>query len=155
MKRAIICAVVACSLIIVPYACFGKRLTGFRGVELDMLGMPSSQVYERLKQRVGDDEVLKFRNGMSVSVPNSKYFRHATYSFSKEGNLKEIALVMREVLGTKRVLKGLNEDNKLDLAAGRTVIHEGVALRVRGNTIFIVPAETVSLKAVSKKDSVK
>lgn len=149
MKRAIVCAVVVCSLIIIPCASFGKGLTGFIGVEL---GMPSSEVYERLKQRVGDDDVLKLRNGLSFSVRDSKYFRHATCSFNKDGILREIALTMREVLGVKRVLKGLNKAYKLDLAADRTVIHEGMALRVRGNTIYIQPAETVSLKAVSKKD---
>ena len=155
MKRAIVCAVAVCSLIIVPCASFGKGLTGFRGVELDMLGMPSTQVYDRLKQRVGDDDVLKYGNGMSISVPDSKYFRHATYSFSKDGVLKQIALTMREVLGVKRVLEGLNDVNKLDLAADHTVIHEGLALRVKGNTLYIMAAETVSLKAVSKKASVK
>lgn len=152
MKKTIVCTIVVCAIMMVPCASFGKGLTGFRGIEL---GMPSSQVLERLKERADGDSVLEIRHGLSVSVRNSQYFRHATYRFDSQGKLEEIALTMREVLGVKRVLGVLNKAYHLDLTADRTFVQDGVALHVKGNTIYIRSADRVSLKSVSKKNAAK
>ena len=136
-----------------PCASFGKGLTGFRGVALVWRRRRSRKTLKEHSGGAGD--MLKIRNGLSVFGSGQQVLSARHVLLQQRWGSQADSLDDARSPGVQKVLKGLNKAYRLDLATGHTSIHEGVALRVKGNTIYITPAETVSLKSVSKKDAVK
>ncbi len=128
------CVLVGLAGAVLLHAYSEQALRGFQGVEV---GMEKSQVIDCLEARGHNPHISNYADGLSTSVRDSRFFRHAHYRFSDEGKVTEIALTMREVLGSSRILQDLNKIYRLGLSQDSIVVRDGVAISVNGNNLVI------------------
>ena len=112
----------------------GKPLQGIVGVEL---GMSSSAVVKLLEAGESSEHLLKTAHGFTWRVPNHRVFRHAEFRFDGEGLLTEIVLSVRECLDKKKVVQEIRKSYEVDLTDETTAVHDGMALKMVGNKVFI------------------
>jgi hypothetical protein len=129
-----------------------KMFPCIQGIEL---GMKASSVFEALKGRTCEDDFMETDAGFCVALQDNESFRHACYCFDKQGSLVEIQLMIREVRGTKRVVKELNDTYKLNLSPDKLVVTDGVALGLDGNKVIIRNAERLPVRVHAKRGPTK
>jgi hypothetical protein len=148
-RRALLALVVlgltAAAILSVPSA---KALRGIHGVEV---GMNWSNVMDALRTAICEDDMIDIPGGFCVALPDSDLFRHAYCRFDAAGKLVELGLAIREVRGMESTLKEIDSTYNLELSTQRTVVHNGTALSIRGNTLFIRDAASLPKQAQSKR----
>lgn len=125
---------VGLAAVILPSLPSAKIFQCLHGVEP---GMTMAGVMDALKNTVSEDEVIETEDGFCAALNDSDLFRHARYRFDNRGVLKQIELAIREVRGRDEVLKQLDRDYQLNLSHQATVLRDGVALSLDGNTLTI------------------
>ncbi|MBI4964298.1 MAG: hypothetical protein HY913_13555 [Desulfomonile tiedjei] len=147
-------AVVAFGLavVILPYLPSAGTFPYTEGIEL---GMQASSVFEALKAKTCEDDLMETKAGFCVALRDNDFFRHACYCFDDRGSLVEIHLTIREVRGTDNVVKELNSAYNLNLSPDKLVVRDGVALGIDGNKLIMRDAEVLPLKAHAKRGPTK
>ena len=137
---------------IVPALPSAKIFPCIQGIEL---GMKASGVFEALKGKTCEEDLMETEAGFCMALLDNESFRHACYCFDERGSLAEIHLIIREVRGAERVVKELNDTYKLDLSPDKLVVRDGVALGLNGNKLIMRDAERLPVRAHAKRGPTK
>jgi hypothetical protein len=145
--------VVAVAALCAPSTALAKILRGYQGIEL---GMDCASVLRALEAGKSDVIEIRGKKGYSSMIRNDKLFRHADFIFDESGVLREIVLMMREVVKDSRILGKINSQYNMNLAPDNAVVREGVAVSVKGNAVLIRDAEKMVVSVPAKgKESTK
>jgi hypothetical protein len=146
--------VVALAALCAPSTVLAKMLRGYQGIEL---GMDYASVLRALEAGNADFIEIRGKKGCSTMIRNDKLFRHADFIFDESGVLREIVLMMREVIKDSRILGKINSQYNMNLAPDNAVVREGVAISVKGNAVLIKDAGkmVVSVPDKAKESSNK
>ncbi len=125
-----------------------KALRGIHGVEV---GMNWSNVMEAFRNTICEDDMIDIPGGFCVALHDSDLFRHAHCRFDAAGKLVELGLTIREIRGTESALREIDSTYDLELSTQRTMVRNGAALSIRGNTLFIRDAAALPKQAQSKR----
>ncbi len=137
----LVCAALVFSSVALVHA---KAPDGYRDIKLGMnkgvvLGLmeksPLHFAFEDRGQEIGE------------IVRGDKWFRYATYKFDSNGNLVEIDLDMREVLGRDKIIDAYNKAHNLRLSPLDSEIEGNRLISVQGNKLVLIfrkPAATAS-----------
>ncbi|MEW6348143.1 MAG: hypothetical protein AB1646_03720 [Thermodesulfobacteriota bacterium] len=147
-RRLLACVVfVAAAVMCASAPASAKIIKGYQGIEL---GMDSATVVKLLETNKADIIRLKGQNGVSAMIKNDKLFRHADFLFDESGVLREIVLFMREVVKESRIISRINTQYNINLSRDNTIVRDGVAVSVKGNTVLIRDAQKMVVKAPAK-----
>lgn len=119
---------------VIPFVSSAGLPGGWEGIRM---GMRSSQVIELLRTGRSPEDIICCGRAYSICIRDSRLFRHADYRFDGHGILTEISFTMREVLGKRKVLHALGRAYGVDLPKEGIFIRAGIALGMRGNTLFL------------------
>lgn len=147
-KPLLALAALGLAVVIVPALPSAKIFPCVQGIEL---GMKASSVFEALKGRACEDDVMETEAGFCMALRDNEFFRHACYCFDEQGSLVEIHLVIREVRGTELVVKELNSTYNLNLSPNKLVVRDGVALGLQGNNVIMRDAELLPVRTHAKR----
>lgn len=125
-----------------------KPLRGIHGVEV---GMNWRDVMNVLRSAICEDDMLDIPGGFSVALHDSDLFRHAHCRFDAAGRLVELALTIREVRGMESALKEIDSTYDPELSSKKSVVRNGAAMSIRGNSLLIRDATDVPKQAQSKR----
>jgi hypothetical protein len=151
-KPILVLAAFGVVAVLVPALPSAKIFPCIQGIEL---GMKASSVFEALKAKTCEDDLMETEEGFCMALLDNESFRHACYCFDEQGSLAEIQLIIREVRGTDRVVKELNSTYNLNLSSDKLVIKDGVALGIDGNKLIMRDAERLQAKAHAKRGPTK
>ena len=147
----VLCAVlVITTALCVPSQAATKVIRGIGGAEL---GMDRDSVLKALDVSKSDLIDIRGKKGFSTMIHQDKLFRHADFIFDDSGILREIVLIMREVVKESRILDKLNAEYSMNLTPENAVVRDGVSVSVLGNTVVIRDGEkmVVSVPAREKE----
>jgi len=151
-KPLLALAALGLAVVIVPALPSAKIFPCVQGIEL---GMKAASVFEALKARTCEDDLMETEAGFCTALRDNEFFRHACYCFDEQGSLVEIQLIIREVRGTERVVQELNGAYGLNLSPEKLVVRDGVALGLDGNKLTMRDAELLPVKAHAKRGPTK
>lgn len=139
MKQRVgrVCGVIVlCSVIIAGSACLASAglPEGYKDVKL---GMTKNQVLDVLKKNPSHFSYDDRGAAIGEIVRGDNLFRYATYKFSNEDRLVEIALQMREVVGRDKVIQIYNSKHGLQLSPHQKTVEANRSLEFNGNGLFL------------------
>jgi len=120
----------------VTAVCFAgpKAPEGYRNVKL---GMTKPQIIDILKKEPGNDSFEEMGDEIGEIIRNDNLFRFAIYKFDSQGELIEIDLQMREILGRDKVLELFNAQHGLNIEPSKKFVESNRAIEVQDNKIII------------------
>jgi hypothetical protein len=120
----------------VTTACFAgpKAPEGYRNVKL---GMTKPQIIDILKKEPGNDSFEEIGDEIGEIIRNDNLFRFAIYKFDAQGELIEIDLQMREILGRDKVLELFNAQHGLNIEPSKKFVESNRTVEVQDNKIVI------------------
>jgi len=134
--HAIFGAIVFLFCISVTTICFAgpKAPEGYRNVKL---GMTKPQIIDILKKEPGNDSFEEMGDEIGEIIRNDNLFRFAIYKFDSQGELIEIDLQMREILGRDKVLELFNAQHGLNIEPSKKFVESNRTVEVQDNKIVI------------------
>ena len=134
--HAIFGAIVFLFCISVTTICFAgpKAPEGDRNVKL---GMTKPQIIDILKKEPGNDSFEEMGDEIGEIIRNDNLFRFAIYKFDSQGQLVEINLQMREILGRDKVLELFNAQHGLNIEPSKKFVESNRTVEVQDNKIVI------------------
>ena len=129
-------AIVFLFCISVTAVCFAgpKAPEGYRNVKL---GMTKPQIIDILKKEPGNDSFEEMGDEIGEIIRNDNLFRFAIYKFDSQGQLVEISLQMREILGRDKVLELFNAQHGLNIEPSKKFVESNRTVEVQDNKIVI------------------
>jgi hypothetical protein len=134
--HALLGAIVFLFCISVTAVCFAgpKAPEGYRNVKL---GMTKPQIIDILKKEPGNDSFEEMGDEIGEIIRNDNLFRFAIYKFDSQGQLVEISLQMREILGRDKVLELFNAQHGLNIEPSKKFVESNRTVEVQDNKIVI------------------
>jgi hypothetical protein len=134
--HALLGAIVFLFCISVTAVCFAgpKAPEGYRNVKL---GMTKPQIIDILKKEPGNDSFEEMGDEIGEIIRNDNLFRFAIYKFDSQGQLVEISLQMREILGRDKVLELFNAQHGLSIEPSKKFVESNRTVEVQDNKIVI------------------
>lgn len=117
---------------------------GYKGIKL---GMQKSEVLTILKKDPSHFSYEEIGADIGEIIRSDELFRYATYRFDSKGNLAEIGLDMREVLGRDRCLELYNNQHGVNVSPAKTTVQDDRLIEVRGNRLILRKAPTRDTRA--------
>jgi len=129
-------AIIFLFCISVTAVCFAgpKAPEGYRNVKL---GMTKPQIIDILKKEPGNDSFEEMGDEIGEIIRNDNLFRFAIYKFDSQGQLVEISLQMREILGRDKVLELFNAQHGLNIEPSKKFVESNRTVEVQDNKIVI------------------
>ena len=109
------------------------------------LGMSKTQVLDLLQKAPNHFSFEDMGDEIGEIVRGDELFRYATYRFNKEGELVEISLQMREIIGREKCIETFNTQHNLQLTPVCKIIEADNSVEVKDNTLI--------LKKTAEKDT--
>ena len=107
---------------------------GFKDIKL---GMSKTQVLDLLQKSPNHFSFEDLGDEIGEIVRGDDLFRYATYRFSKEGELVEIGLEMREVLGRDKCIEAYNTQHGLQLTPVNKTCEADRSVEIHNNSLIM------------------
>jgi hypothetical protein len=120
---------------------------GFKDIKL---GMSKTQVLDLLQKSPNHFSFEDMGDEIGEIVRGDDLFRYATYRFSKEGELVEIDLAMREVLGRDKCIENFNNQHGLQLTPVNKTCEADRTIEVQNNSLIMKKATDKDTRAAAK-----
>jgi hypothetical protein len=120
---------------------------GFKDIKL---GMSKTQVLDLLQKSPNHFSFEDMGEEIGEIVRGDDLFRYATYRFSKEGELVEIDLEMREVLGREKCIETYNSQHGLQLTPLNKTSEADRIIEIHNNRVIVRKAADKETRAAAK-----
>ncbi|MBI5248545.1 MAG: hypothetical protein HY912_03525 [Desulfomonile tiedjei] len=107
---------------------------GYKDIKL---GMSKTQVLDLLQKTPSHFSFEDMGDEIGEIVRSDDLFRYATYRFNKEGELVEISLEMREIIGREKCLEAFNSQHGLQLTPVCKIGDANFCVEVRDNNLIM------------------
>lgn len=114
------------------------------------LGMSKTQVLDLLQKTPNHFSFEDMGDEIGEIVRGDDLFRYATYRFNKEGELVEISLEMREIIGREKCLETFNRQHGLQLTPLCKVVESDNCVEVRDNNLIMKRNPEKDARAAAK-----
>ncbi len=120
---------------------------GYKDIKL---GMTKTQVLDLLQKTPNHFSFEDMGEEIGEIVRGDDLFRYATYRFSKEGELVEISLQMREILGREKCIETFNNQHGLQLTPVCKIVEADYCVEVRDNSLIMKRNPEKDTRAAAK-----
>jgi hypothetical protein len=122
----------------------------YKDIKLGMHKAQVLQVLDLLQKTPNHFSFEDMGDEIGEIVRGDDLFRYATYRFNKQGELVEISLEMREIIGREKCIEKFNNQHGLQLTPVCKVVEADNCVEVRNNNLIMKRNSEKDTRAAAK-----